>query len=491
MVGSTGFYAVQPSSDGPAMMTRRLLPTPLVTGMGARCMDGSPGGYYVAPGIGVNKTKAVIFIEGGGECRTAAECSSWYTSHAANSTKWAPTMAVHSNEEMDSDCIANPDFCTWSKIYVPYCTGDMHSGTQTERNPELSNFFYSGHLQIAGVAADLNNELFSDAPPTHILVSGSSAGGIGALMHTDFFGEAWPAAVVKGAPRCGFFYAGVNAVDDIANGVATPVQHLGFTPQWKPWFPSACAKATASSNASMSLCTDAHFLLPHLVKPLFIRENQFDTAKLGNCGWDRANATYLAEWGGWMRSQLAEIEAMSTHASSVQHGFFSGACLQHGGNFGWETSPVIHGFHMREALSSWYFEKEKETSIPRFIYDTCSATSESHGLPCTVAIGAQICPHFGPSPGPSPGPPRPLTPECLAELAKDCAGLKGKGAPCSACIRGHAQDLKRSTCPQKFEDVDTWCNPDAALSSGGEPNGGHDVCDLSISRRMRIFGKHA
>ena len=80
----------------------------------------------------------------------------------------------------------------------------MHSGTQTVRNPALGNYYFSGHLAIAGVTSDLKTRGITF---THFLVTGSSAGGIGALMHTDFFAEEWPDAVVKGAPQCGFFYA--------------------------------------------------------------------------------------------------------------------------------------------------------------------------------------------------------------------------------------------------------------------------------------------
>ena len=127
---------------------------------------------------------------------------------------------------MDTDCERNPDFCTWSKastnnppfhvgprpvadrlrviyqVYIPYCTGDMHSGTQMVRNPALGNYYFSGHNAIAGVTADLKAQAGA-TQPTHFLISGSSAGGIGALMHTDFFAEVFPQAVVKGAPQCG------------------------------------------------------------------------------------------------------------------------------------------------------------------------------------------------------------------------------------------------------------------------------------------------
>ena len=47
--------------------------------------------------------------------------------------------------------------CTWRKIFIPYCTGDMHSGQQTERNPSLGDFYFAGHLQIKGVVADIKD----------------------------------------------------------------------------------------------------------------------------------------------------------------------------------------------------------------------------------------------------------------------------------------------------------------------------------------------
>ena len=104
-----------------------------------------------------------------------------------------------------------------------------------------------------------------------VLFVGSSAGGIAALMHTDYFAEQWPLSVVKGAPECGFFYPGVTASNDVTAGVPTPASHLGFIEGWKPYLPSACAEAT---NNNVSLCTDAHYLYPYLQAPLFIRENQ-------------------------------------------------------------------------------------------------------------------------------------------------------------------------------------------------------------------------
>jgi hypothetical protein len=59
-----------------AAMNRILLPNSLVTSIGARCMDGTAGGYYLTLSH-TNTTKYVIYIEGGGECRTKSDCQQW------------------------------------------------------------------------------------------------------------------------------------------------------------------------------------------------------------------------------------------------------------------------------------------------------------------------------------------------------------------------------------------------------------------------------
>ena len=54
--------------------TQRVLD--LVDRLGARGMDGSPGGFYYTPAASeANRSRLVIHLEGGGECRTAAPSS--------------------------------------------------------------------------------------------------------------------------------------------------------------------------------------------------------------------------------------------------------------------------------------------------------------------------------------------------------------------------------------------------------------------------------
>lgn len=186
-----------------------------------------------------------------------------------------------------------------------------------------------------------------------------------------------------------------------------------------------------------------------------------------------------------MRSQLGVV------AKSAKDGYFSASCLEHGGNFGWESSPVVNGVRMRDAVSNWFFEKGNRTL--QYTLDDCG------DLPCTVISGRQRCPHLspspgpGPAPGPSPGPAPPCcSPACDALLAKDCVGLKGKGAQCGQCIHQHARDL-RPVCGNDGRAVIThYCGSTEAVSAMTTEvwatGGGHHVCDLSAGARLSRFG---
>ena len=171
---------------------------------------------------------------------------------------------------------------------------------------------------------------------------------------------------------------------------------------------------------------------------------EFDTAKLANCGLDpRSIATetqmqFVKAWGGWMRQQLADI---ATGPKNATDGFFSASCLQHGGNFGFTSSPVVNGVHMRDAISNWFFEHGRQGL--RFTVDDCG------DLPCTSTSGPlQNCPHITP-----PSPPTPISDLCKAELNADCPGKKGAGQACRACVREHANDLKQHGCPEQAAPV--------------------------------------
>ena len=455
------------ASDATLLKLTRL-PSTLVERMGARCLDGSGGGYYFkAASTTANATKLVVAIEGGGECRTAAECAAWRGGSGPSSASWPEAHTAEGFSELSSVPEVNPDFHDWAKLFLPYCSADMHSGRRTTREAALGGFYFAGHNLIAASLAHLANHTEYHEPQL-VLVTGSSAGGIAALLHADFFSRHFEAAVVKVSPACGFFYAGVSSMRDWKSNRTTPKEDLGFLTAWEPYIDGKCTEAYG--EFAIAACTDAHLALPYIQTPLFLRENLFDTAKLANCGLDARGpllpdqVAYIRAWGGWMKAQLDSIAAPgSVHFNKT--GYFAPSCLNHGENLDFRTAPPLHGSTMRDALRAWFFPEASPAATPPLpprLVDDCG-----NGLPCTIAgSSGATCAHLAPDP---------LSEQCKKRLQDKCAGLEGKGGPCDTCVRQHATDLRSHGCPEQGAPVFAW------WCEGAPTPKGHHVCDVNLS----------
>lgn len=92
---------------------------------GMICRDGSPTGIGYRVG---NPKKLAIYINGGGACFNDVTCAA--NPKSFNSADWNDLSIAYSDKGIfDASNPKNPlkDF---SFVFVPYCTGDVHSGTK-------------------------------------------------------------------------------------------------------------------------------------------------------------------------------------------------------------------------------------------------------------------------------------------------------------------------------------------------------------------------
>jgi hypothetical protein len=85
----------------------------------------------------------------------------------------------------------------WNMVYVPYCTGDVHTGNavvtyhdDTGTSPDLT-FHHAGHADVQQVTSWINDQ-FIHMP--RMLVTGCSAGGAGSLTNYYFLRKGIAAA---------------------------------------------------------------------------------------------------------------------------------------------------------------------------------------------------------------------------------------------------------------------------------------------------------
>jgi len=143
----------------------------------AFCMDGSSTGI----GININpdSSKLLIFLEGGGACFDTFSCFGVANPNGYGSAQLAAaasgsTLSRGITDRSDAD---NP-FADWNFVYVPYCSGDAHSGTNADGfggRSQLGHTNYQSYItRIAATFGDSVDE---------VVLGGRSAGGLGTVVN--------------------------------------------------------------------------------------------------------------------------------------------------------------------------------------------------------------------------------------------------------------------------------------------------------------------
>lgn len=160
----------------------------------ASCGNGSPARILVnrAP----NTTKTLVYFEGGGACWTQKGCAGKgaLIESATNPNGIAENYFSQINAGvfgMGTPLIVRSGSTgkiftqTWNMVYVPYCTGDVHAGDSVQiykdNDPAAPlTYFHRGYVNAKAIAKWMQANM---PQPEQLLVSGSSAGGVGATAN--------------------------------------------------------------------------------------------------------------------------------------------------------------------------------------------------------------------------------------------------------------------------------------------------------------------
>lgn len=366
-----------------ASLARRIFNASFAASSGARCLDGSPAGYYIERGG--DEAGVVIFLQGGGACYTPADCAARARTALGSSTFWSRDY-TDSENVLSADPAVNP-FANFTRVFVPYCTGDVHAGTRAAAVDADFPFFFSGHLIVAAVVADLvASAALGDARA--VLLAGSSAGGIGTIINADFVAARLPrVADFRAAPQGGWFFPpvhnfsawtkGPNAGPPFA-GQDSPAMDL-----WAAYLPPACVAAKGRAY-----CASIDFSFPFVAARMHVSENLADSnqlfAQLGvpHNLTDPTVLAYVAAFQERMRTGLQQV------AASPRNALFGPACVAHTENINLVARTEIRdgrGFTFKDSLSAWYFGAP--ASVPAILVDSCDGVACN---PTCPPIGARV-----------------------------------------------------------------------------------------------------
>lgn len=178
------------------------------------CALSEPFRFFVQPGSSSN---LLIFHDGGGACWEANTCASPLVS---NDPTYDPRITENevnlafAGGTLDSSNPANP-FKDWTKVFIPYCTGDVGWGNQDATYATPIGPLTVRHRGYANVKAVLrwieDNHLGNGrSAPEKAAVTGSSAGAYGTI------GTLFPEAI-KILPRGTRTFL----IADSSNGIVT------------------------------------------------------------------------------------------------------------------------------------------------------------------------------------------------------------------------------------------------------------------------------
>jgi hypothetical protein len=169
-------------------------PVTLPAESGASCGNGTPARVFV------NRTpmttKTLVYFEGGGACWNQNGClGKGKLTETASNPNGVPEnyfsqlnlAAFGASTPLITRTPLLGSIYTqkWNIVYVPYCTGDVHTGasvqTYADADPAKPTVYY--HRGYKNAKA-LGQWMAANMPrPEHLLVSGSSAGGVGATAN--------------------------------------------------------------------------------------------------------------------------------------------------------------------------------------------------------------------------------------------------------------------------------------------------------------------
>ena len=365
----------------------------------AKCLDGSPAVYYIA--ANASSSRWVIWLEGGGNCLNLTDCVQRAKGRLGSSASYNASIDAPKGM-LSSDAAANPDLHTWNRVFVPYCSGDVWMGTKRAAvNPFPQEGawrgYFHGHFILEDMYEDISDRYVSSSPPTHAVLTGCSAGGMGVIFNCDWFAANFygdvdvacrPEAGWFGLPQASYarFSSAVPASGRLGPDPRKNVQ-ANWTMQVEPYLRTSsvgrrCVEDVQSGKLHIPYCdgqelgdAECCFTPPYAYAysktRMFLSQNSADAYQVyetapfpvhtyQTCAASIRDTNATAYWlyiRGTIAGSLTRF--VVDGAKRAQDGLFMPACLVHC-MANWQGPVTLHSKTDQRAFGDWYFRRGGE-----------------------------------------------------------------------------------------------------------------------------------
>ncbi|KAG6558306.1 hypothetical protein Mapa_000056 [Marchantia paleacea] len=345
---------------------------------GAVCIDGSAPGYYYSPGFGGGVKNWMVYVEGGGWCKSTRDCANRASTYLGSTNLFTTREVLPNTGILSDNPDVNPDFYNWNVAWIRYCDGSSFLGNREEPvviSQDLTIYFRGQKIWDA-ILEDLMGIGLATAEKA--LLTGCSAGGLTTILHCDSFKALFPGdTLVKCVADAGFFLdfpdvgGGLTSLD-LFRGVA-------LTHNVIPGLNKGC---TSSRDASLAWeCFFAQNALPYVQSPLYILQSDIDYWQIANLIAPKS-ADPAGMWtkcskdlGSCSSKQLGVLEDFRTSmvkalgdAESGVRGEFVISCYAHcmatdSDRWNGHQSFLIDGKSMAQSVGDWYYARDMKDVV--------------------------------------------------------------------------------------------------------------------------------
>lgn len=350
-------FASNRTSSNEGVYELHLLPNSSANG--AVCLDGSPPGFYLRNGTSLEKSKWIIFFQGGAWCDDEDSCYQRSYTALGSSTCFGDYLQDEECEGLLSSHVKhNPEFYNWSSVFVPYCDGASFTGDREkplEFNDKL--LYFRGRRILDALLDEFLRRGMDKA--SEIILSGSSAGALSAMVHSDYIRtrvRRLSNASVRVLADAGFF------LDEPSFDGDKTMRHI-FQQTYTLHNSSAglnhkCLQAQKRKRKYR--CFFPQYSLPFVTTPVFLVNSLYDSWQIGSlsnisciCDFDTCSS---AEKSFIEKFRKKTLRALRSVFDSKETAVFADACLVHSQcpvNDFW-SKVQVGNVTIAQAFVNWY-----------------------------------------------------------------------------------------------------------------------------------------
>lgn len=158
--------------------------------------------FQVFPNADSEKSKLMLFFQGGGACVDENTCAFGSQCSLADEATFRTAATASSAGILDRSLPDNM-FKDWNIVFIPYCTGDLHLGNRIAMPYESGNEALLGNTQCLGLNYPMHMNGYNNTMAVlewahenfpeveHVIVGGESSGSLGAQAYSAKIAEMW------------------------------------------------------------------------------------------------------------------------------------------------------------------------------------------------------------------------------------------------------------------------------------------------------------